>query len=256
MSGITVSVVTGASRGLGAALARAISGPSSRLVLIARSVPDLNSVQKDCENRGATVKAVTADLGDPVVAAALIASALADVPWAMVQSATLYNNASQIGPIRRLEELQAEEIDRVVRVNLTGSIAITAQFLRHVKEHPKLRAEVLNISTGVSIRPLAGWSLYCSSKAGLNLVNMSIAEETKDWPNPVRTVAVNPGPVDTEMQREIRASSPSQFPDIERFRQLHANGKLATAEAAARKVLALRDRDPFPQGQFVDLKDL
>lgn len=246
-------VVTGASRGLGAALARMTAGPDTQQLLIARSSSELADVKNACEAKGSTVTAVSADLADPE-SATRAAGALSDLKWDHVAEATLFNNASTVLPIKRLESLSAAEIDHVIRLNLGAAFVLTSKFIGHLAQAQSVQGEVFNVSTGVSLNPLVGWSLYCCSKAGLNLLAASVAQETLHWPRPVRAVSLNPGPIDTEMQREIR-ETPDDFPDRARFVNLHREHLLATADEAAGRILLLRKEDPFPQGQFVDLRN-
>jgi benzil reductase ((S)-benzoin forming) len=251
----TVVIITGASRGLGAALARATAGVGVEQLLLSRHAADIAPVGAECVRRGAIVHTLGVDLAD-ATAEARVEAAAQGLDWSGVDRATLFNNASQIGPIRLLREIHAVDVQRLVAVNFGAAIWVTSLFLRACWAQRVAGVDIVNISSGVSLKPLAGWSLYCCSKAGLNLLTASIVEETAHWPSPVRAVALNPGPLDTEMQREIRQSAPDQFPERARFVALFEEGRLTSPDEGARKVLALLAQSPFPQGRFVDLRQL
>jgi benzil reductase ((S)-benzoin forming) len=126
--------------------------------------------------------------------------------------------------------------------------------LARVRERPPRRTTIVNISSGVSTKSADGWSVYCASKAALNRLTESIAIETAGWPAAVRSVAVNPGPLDTEMQRLIRCAPDGRSGMTEPFRAMHEAGQLIPPAIAARKVLDLIDLEPFPNGSLVDLR--
>lgn len=247
-------VVTGASRGLGAAMARQTATPGASQILVARSQDALNDVVSACTARGATVQGVAADLSR-AEGRAQVAHALQSVNWSKVNRALLINNASQVTPIKRISELDEESAQRAVQLNFLSTLLLTSALLRQIADKDHVQGDVLNISSGVSLNPLLNWSVYCATKAAVNMTTRLTSEETRSWPRPVRAVAINPGPLDTEMQAVIRHTADRDFPDVERFRNLYRDRRLIDPDVAASRALNLFQKDPFPHGQFVDLKD-
>jgi benzil reductase ((S)-benzoin forming) len=247
-------IVTGASRGLGAALARHTAGPTTTQLLSARSQDELEAVVSECRGRGASVQGVVADLSH-AEGFARIERALQSIDLSKLSRALLINNASQVTPIKPIFELHEAEVQQAVQLNFLSPLCLTAAFLRQLYAMPHVQGEVLNISSGVSLNPLTGWAVYCATKAAVNMTTRLVSEETRGWSKPVRAVAINPGPLDTEMQAVIRGAAESDFPEVERFRALHRERRLIDPAIAARRALDLFAQNPFPHGQFVDLKD-
>jgi sepiapterin reductase len=247
-------VITGGSKGLGAAIARQTAEPGTTQILVARSAEALEQVAQHCQGLGAATQGVVADLSCSA-GRAQFEESLQAVDWASLDRALLVNNASQVTPIKALMELDEAEVEQAVQLNFISTLILTSTFMRHVSRWPDIQADVLNVSSGVSLNPLPSWSVYCATKAAVNTVTRLTSEETRSWKTPMRSVAVNPGPLDTEMQAVIRRSRDSDFPDVERFRNLQRDRKLIDPELAARRALSLFDKLPFPNGQFVDLKD-
>ncbi len=96
---------------------------------------------------------------------------------------------------------------------------------------------IVTISSGAATRPIAGWSLYCAGKAGLDHFARVMADEQADCPRPVQLINVSPGVIDTDMQAAIRDASPADFPSVDQFRQMHASGALQSPDAVAAKLM-------------------
>jgi benzil reductase ((S)-benzoin forming) len=211
-------VVTGASRGVGAALVEACLAKGARVAACARTAPHF-SAAFTC----------SVDVADPVQSDEFATKAVKAIGpvdlWV--------NNAGIIGPIGPLHERTNDELSRILDVNVLGTLVGSRSFIRHL--HATGRSGVLlNLSSGASKRAFHGWAAYCASKAAVDLLTESIALE--EGPA-LRAHAIGPGVVDTEMQREIRSSSAEAFPDVERFRQRHSDGGLRSAADVAGELL-------------------
>jgi NAD(P)-dependent dehydrogenase (short-subunit alcohol dehydrogenase family) len=188
-----VVAITGASRGIGAAAARAFAATGARVVLMARSVSDLDALA--AETGGLALPCDVADW-------ASVEGAVARTVTTLGRLDVMVNNAGQIEPIAALAEADPSDWARAVQVNLTG----TFHGLRAAI--PVMRAQragtIINISSGAATQPLEGWSAYCASKAGaLMLTRAAHLEESG---NGLRILGLSPGTVATEMQRVIAAS--------------------------------------------------
>ncbi len=243
-------ILTGASRGLGRALAEQLLGSDHTLLTIARK-PDA-TLEKD--TRGARLEQWSCDLADAPAAAARLEEWLRKQESHMHTRVTLINNAgllSRIGPID-LDTFAA--LSDVLRVGLEAPLLLTAAFLRATRDWRGER-RVLNISTGASRTAITGWAGYCAAKAGLDHFSRVVALDEAGRPNPAKIVSLAPGVIDTDMQAQLRMADAGGFPDQQRFLDLKASGELASAEEAARRVLAFLRRADFGTKPTADVRD-
>jgi benzil reductase ((S)-benzoin forming) len=240
--------VPGTSRGLGAALAAQLTGPGHTVLGLARRANDTLSA------RGGVLEQWAADLADPAPVAARLEAWLAAFDGARFDSASLVNNAGVLSRIGPIDETDSADLANALRVGLEAPLLLTAAFLRATRTWPG-RRRVLNISSGLGRRPMAGSASYCAAKAGLDLFTRSTALDEAERPNGARLVSLAPGVIDTDMQVQLRGSDPTGCPDRERFVGLKANGQLVTAEDTAARVLALLHRDDFGAEPLADVRD-
>jgi len=229
MGTTTVAVVTGASRGLGFALASQLLASGAAVITLARNRnPDLAAI---AEQQGARLQQLQADLSQP----ASIESAAGLMSAALPGGAThyvLFNNAGTVDPVSLSEGLfDAESIQQAFNLNVVAAMVLSAAFLRSTPKDADRR--IVNISSGAGRKPTAGWPVYCASKAALDHYTRVLADENPD----LRVAALAPGVIDTAMQAHIRGSDRRQFPDLDRFLQLHEQKQLASPESTASRIL-------------------
>ncbi len=235
-------IVTGASRGLGAALADLLMAPDHHLVCMARG--SMSGLAERAEAKGCALEAV----------AALDAS-LAGLEPESVSEACLINNAGTVLPVRPADKLLPEEILASVAVNLSAPMALTAAFLRLTADWAATR-KVVNITSGAAHKPYQGWSVYCATKAALDQFSRCVALEQGEHSRGARIAALAPGMIDTDMQGAIRAVAPGDFKEQSRFLALKESGALASPEAAARRIIDHMEASDFGAQPVVDLRDL
>jgi len=240
--------ITGASRGLGAALTRALLSPGNRLVCVARSRNA--ELEQDFTASGVPAAWHLQDLSNADGAAHWMASVLDAVEVAPA-SVTLILNAGVVEPIAPIAGLKAPALLAHLSTNLAAPMTMTGAFLAHSERFACPR-KVLAISSGAARRPIEGWSAYCAGKAGLDMFMRSVNTEYGNTPAPatVRAVSLAPGVIDTGMQTTIRAAD---FAGVQRFRDLKEDGQLATPEATARRIVDYLQRPDFC---YVELDDL
>ncbi|MCB1339704.1 MAG: SDR family oxidoreductase, partial [Pseudooceanicola sp.] len=193
MTGRTV-IVTGASRGIGAAAGRVFAGAGANVVLVARSVA---SVQGLAEEIGAQAMAMACDVADYAQVQAVVDATVARFGRLDV----LINNAGVIEPIARLAEADPAGWGHAADINLKGV------FHGMRAAVPRMRAKggtVLTVSSGAAHNPIEAWSHYCSSKAGAAMLTRCLHHE--EHANGIRAIGLSPGTVATQMQKEIKAS--------------------------------------------------
>ncbi len=188
-------VITGASRGIGAAAAREFAAAGANVVLLARSAGQINALAAEI---GETALAVPCDVSNYTQVDAAFEAAAARFGGVDV----LVNNAGVIDPISMLANSDPEGWSKAIDINLKGVYHGMRAAL------PMMQANgggtIITISSGAAHTALEGWSHYCASKAGAAMLTESIHKETAI--SGIRALGLSPGTVATQMQREIKAS--------------------------------------------------
>jgi sepiapterin reductase len=225
----TVAVLTGASAGLGQALALGLMNADTSLITLSRRHD--KALAAHAAASGCTVQQIQVDLSNPAAAEIGAEQIVSNLP----QSARRYlliNNAGTVDPIAPVARLtSAATITSALSLNVTAVMLLVAAFLRNTPEGSDRR--ILNISSGAGRNPMPGWGVYCATKAALDRYTQVLAAEN---PN-VKAVSLAPGVVNTGMQKQIRSSSPDAFPSLRRFIDMHEQGQLAEPAAVAAKII-------------------
>lgn len=248
----TVVVLTGASKGLGASLARALAAPDVHLITFARSVDP--TLQADVEARGATLDARTADLSDAAVVARVGAELAAALPRD-AQRYVLVNNAGTVSPMAQADALDALSVNAAFTLNVTALIVLTSSFLA-ATEDMQANRRILNISSGAGRQARAGWSVYGSTKAAVDMFSKTVKlEQAARGGHAAQIVSLAPGVIDTSMQSAIRSASEQDFPTVAAFQAMKEEGKLASADDTAARIAAYIGRDDFGTIEIDDIRN-
>jgi NAD(P)-dependent dehydrogenase (short-subunit alcohol dehydrogenase family) len=239
-------IVTGASRGLGLAIATQLRARGARLLTLSR--------RPNSQLDGPAVEQWAVDLAEPVAAAARLQAWVAALPRDALASLTLINNAAGLATPAPLAASDALELSRALRVGLEAPALLSAAFLR-ASNDLQVPRRLLNISSGLGRFAMAGSAAYCAVKAGLDHLSRAIALEEAARPHGAKVVSLAPGVIDTDMQVQLRSADPALFAEAARFAALKSEGRLDSAEAAAAKVLAWLDRADFGSNPVGDVRD-
>ncbi|HWL74954.1 MAG TPA: SDR family NAD(P)-dependent oxidoreductase [Burkholderiaceae bacterium] len=245
-----LTILTGASRGLGAAMAEQLLQRGSALLTMSRRRNQ--SLDAKAAETNTPLEQWEIDLADGVAAAKRLEAWLASQP--PFSSATLINNAALAGKPGPIDDSDAIALAAVLRVGLEAPMLLTRAFLRATRGWSVPR-KVLNISSGAGKKPLAGTAAYCAVKAGLDHFSRVVALDEALGQNRAMIVSLAPGVIDTDMQTELRESDPRGFPDQPRFAAMKDQGQLTSAIDAATKVLAYLDRREFGATPVADVRD-
>lgn len=240
-----LNIITGASRGLGRAMAEHLLGRGERVLAISRAAMPFEHAQ---------LTAWQQDLAEPLLAADRLSAWLGEQSASQVQSITLINNAALLPSIAPLAEVNAAELSRAITVGLDAPMQLTRAFLAATREWQAVR-RVLNISSGLGRRAMASQAPYCAVKAGLDHFSRCVALDEALVPNGAKVVSLAPGVIDTDMQVQLRGAEPKAFPDHAAFLNMKASGSLWSAEEAAAKVLAYLERADFGANPVADVRD-
>jgi len=190
-------IVTGASRGIGAATARAFAAKGANVMLAARSAGAIETIAGEIRAAGGTAQARGVDVSSWAEVNALVEATVS----AYGALDVLVNNAGVIEPIGPLASAEPEGWGQAVDINFKGVFYGLRAALPHMQAARS--GVVVNISSGAANSPLEGWSHYCASKAAAQMLTACAQREA---PAGVRVVGLSPGTVATQMQVEIKAS--------------------------------------------------
>lgn len=223
-------IVTGASRGLGAAAARILAEIGARVVITARSAQELDALAAEIRAAGGEAIALAGDISAPETAEQLVHAALDHFG----RLDAVINNAGILDPLARIEGAVSSEWSRNLHVNVIGPVLLVRAALPHLRE---TQGRVINVSSGAAVKAKAGWGAYCVAKAALNQFNAVLALEEPQ----ITALAVRPGVIDTAMQAVIRdngadAMDPGEY---ERFKNYHLRDDLAPPEKPGRALALL-----------------
>ena len=245
----TIVILTGASRGLGAAFAMALCEPGTTLVTLARHTNP--ALAAHAASRGTTLQQHQVDLSDPHVSVLAVEQIFASLPRGAAHY-RLINNAGTVDPISSAVKLDPIDIVKALNLNVGVLMLLTSRFLEATAGLAADR-RILNISSGAGRKPVAGWSVYCATKAAVDMFSRTVKLEQTD--SGLRIASLAPGVIDTAMQGQIRNSDSDDFPALENFQSLHASGQLAAPADVAGRILAYLERDDFGNTEIDDIRN-
>ena len=150
--------------------------------------------------------------------------------WSNAAQISLIHNAGWIGPIQKIGNQELGAIASAYIINLVAPAVLSSQFISIYKSS-KAQKVILSVSSGAAYSAIEGWSTYCSSKAGLDMLSKCIDEEYQDIIN----LSIAPGKVDTPMQNDIRFADEKAFPRLKEFQKYFKDGQLTDAKEVAAK---------------------
>ena len=251
-----LTILTGASRGMGFAMAQQLLQSGHILLCISRKTNDVLA-ELAARTDGATLTQWALDLSDGASVSVKLSQWLQLQDGSQFASATLINNAAALPKISSLADADFDNIARVLRVSLEAPMQLTAAFL-HATGHWSGERKVLNISSGNGRRAMASQSIYSAAKAGMDHFTRCVALEEAaraDDQKGAKVCSLAPGIIDTEMQTYLRNTDPADFPSHATFVAYKENGDLLTPEAAAKRVLDYLARADFGSNPVADVRD-
>lgn len=248
-----LTILTGASRGMGQAIAKALM--QKDMILITMQRHPCEALQEQAKACGCQLIQLAVDLADVQKAAQMMADTLALVPqWQSLDRLTLLCNAGVGGPEGFAEETDDDDFIFTQQVMALSPMVMTRRFLRETKDFAGAR-RVLCISSGNGRNPVMGLSAYGTAKASLDCFCRCAAFDETGKPNPVPIVALAPGIIETDMQRHLRAATGLRADVKDKYVRYHSEGRLMTPEVAAQKILAYLNRADFGSKPVADVRD-
>lgn len=185
-----VALITGASKGLGRALALAYAKEGAKVVVNSRSEESIRPVADEIETLGGEVLAVAADVSTKEGAEKLVSEAVERFDSIDI----LVNNAGILGPRVAIEEYPEDEWKAVIEANINGPFLVSKAAAPHMNEG----GSIVNVVSGVSVEGRAEWGAYSVSKFGLEGLSQILAAELEE--RGIRSNAVDPGGMRTDMR--------------------------------------------------------
>ncbi|MEW9702066.1 (S)-benzoin forming benzil reductase [Paenibacillus sp. SI8] len=244
-------IITGGSKGLGAAIISRLLTQGAAIHCIARS--ENERLRQEALRMEGSLTFHAYDLAQTDGLDSLLARILGTLNPDAADSVTLINNAGMLEPMTSIGRANNEDLQRSLQVNLVAPTVLTNSFIRQTQSLPVVK-RVVNISSGAGRKPYPGWGAYCTAKAGLDMLTHCVGVEQAGLEHPVEIYSVAPGVIDTGMQQEIRAAAEADFPQVSRFIQLKEQGELQTPEATAEQLIHLLRTNAFVQGEIADLR--
>lgn len=239
----TLLWISGASSGIGRALATGAPFDDARIIDISRS--------------GGTpgTEHVPADLADPATWSAIDAHFAAQVARFTGRRIVFVHAAAVVEPIGFAGEVHPGAYRRAVLLNAAAPQVLGAAFLRALDTAGFAGpADLVHLTSGAASSVYEGWSAYSAGKAAVDMWVRTVGAEQARRGHPRRVLAIAPGVVATRMQETIRAASPHDMPSVERFHRLHTDGELLDAAQSAARIWRLIDSD-VGSGSVLDVRD-
>ena len=165
---MNILIITGGSNGIGKAIAQKYTLENFTVFSISRSKTTEVNYQQ-----------IAADLSNILEAVKAIQTVFSKIKNDKITSITLLNNAGSLGEVNTVGNLDSEKIKQTIQLNTTTPLVLSNEFIRLTKQL-NCKKQIINISSGAAMNPYAGWSIYCTSKAALDMTTKAIATEQNE----------------------------------------------------------------------------
>jgi benzil reductase ((S)-benzoin forming) len=239
-----ILIITGGNKGLGLGLANEYHKNGYRVISISRSKKEkmYSEEQYQC------------DLSKTETIEATIEEIFSHLDKNNTKILTLINNAGDLGTVNTAGNLTPKEINYTISVNLTAPLVLSALFIKFSKGWD-CKKRIYNISSGAAVNPYESWSMYCATKAGLDMMTKVIAKEQKEIKKGVKIASIYPGIVDTDMQSKARNTPLENFKSVQRFIDFYEHGELTTPKQVAEKIYYLDITGELKNGSIIDVRN-
>jgi NAD(P)-dependent dehydrogenase (short-subunit alcohol dehydrogenase family) len=238
-----VVIVTGASRGMGVAIAHLLSNLGAKVVLTARTAADLLITENSIKNSGGIAISVPADISNFQDCERIISETIK----AFGRIDAVVNNGGVIEPISSIADGNIEGWKSNLEINVLGPVKLIQSALPYLRVQ---KGRVINVSSGAAVNSTMGWGAYCTAKAAINHFTKVLADEETD----IIAIALRPGVVNTPMQELIREKGKTGMPEPvhQKFVNLFEQGKLLDPEKPGLSIAVLALYAPHEwSGEFI-----
>lgn len=220
-------IISGVSRGLGKAFFDILKDKNYYLICISRSFVDYQNEQAELDNNIEIIKLDLDSINDLI----LKLKHNVTLNKCNFDELIFINNAGVISPIGKVGIIDEKDIKKSMNINFVSPVLIT-NYLSAFCSKNQIRFKIINITTGAADKPFEGWSVYCSTKSATKMF-LRVIEKEKG----AVIENIDPGVLNTGMQKEIRNATKSNFPLISYFQSLEKENKLEEPSQVALSIL-------------------
>jgi NAD(P)-dependent dehydrogenase (short-subunit alcohol dehydrogenase family) len=242
-----VVIITGASRGLGAAVSKWLARTGTSVSLVAQSKKALGVVESEVKYFGGKPLVIRADVSNEKDCVEIVARTVDRFG----RLDAIVNNAGVLHPLNIIAKADPADWRYNLEVNVMGPFYLIRAALDELR---KRNGRIVNVSSGAATTAIEGASAYCTSKAALNHFTRVLSAEEPE----IVAIAIRPGVVDTRMQKVLREEGPGTMPAkwAEYYQDLKAGGKLEPPEVPGRVIAWLALNAPKKwSGRFLNYDD-
>ncbi len=241
-----ILIITGGNKGIGSGIVLEYKQNGYKIISIARSKND-SSLYND-------VVQIQLNLSETNAIENVFSELIKSFDSSNLETILLINNAGTLGSINRLEGIDAPVIESAFQLNIVAPFILNSIFLRETKNWTCIK-KIVNISSGAATKPYYGWSVYCATKAAIDMMTKAIAVEQDAIENGVKIIAIYPGVLDTAMQEQIRNSNSQKFIDLQRFIDYKESGSLVSTEIIGKEIFQIVNSDNCENGAILKVSD-
>jgi benzil reductase ((S)-benzoin forming) len=246
-------IITGASRGIGEALTHRLIEPGNTIFTVSRTLNE--DLVELASSLNVPLFYHEADLSSATAAESFINEVFEKIQLTDNDKIALVNNAGMLEPVAPVKSIDFALAEKHLHLNLLTPMILSSVFLTKT-EGINVKRVILNISSGASYTAYSGWSVYCSSKAGLDMLTQVAGLEQSAELHPVKVFALTPGIIETGMQELIRTTDENLFPERDKFIRLYEEGKLSNPDDIAQVILNTIFNDDILTGSIVTIDQL
>jgi benzil reductase ((S)-benzoin forming) len=246
-------IVTGSSRGIGEALTRKLIASGNTIFAVSRTLNE--DLVELASSLNVPLFYHEADLSLPEIAESFILDVFDRIKPGPFDRIALINNAGMLEPVSPVKSIDFALAQKHLNLNLLTPMILSSVFLDKT-DGLDIQKVILNISSGASFIAYSGWSVYCSSKAGLDMLTQVAGLEQTAVLNPSKIFALSPGIIETAMQELIRTTDETLFPERDKFIRLHEEGKLSNPEDIAQIIVNTIFNANIVSGSVVTINQL
>jgi len=241
--------ITGVSRGIGAALARELANAEREIIGLSRTVDP--GLAAELTAAGAVFRHLPVDLTD----IRSVRHQQDDIfaPPGSASRLCIINNAGMIGALAPVGGL-GTSVEETVGLNSIALFVLCDLFAAAYQDFP-LEKFIVNITSGAAREAKASMSLYCATKASVDMFTSAMGIEQESRPHPIQVQAVSPGMVETGMQETMRGKTVEEVPWSDLFREAKRSGKVQAPEDAAARIVR-NIFEPRENGAMLRIHDL
>ncbi len=239
-------LITGASRGIGEALAQKILENGNTVLGVSRNRSD--------KLKSANYSHLSFNLTETARISQIIDKVDEIVDNKKFDFICLVNNASAVEPIGSIERCSPTDIETHLTIGLIAPMLLTSMFIRRFSGE-KIRKKIGFISSRAAFNAMPDQSSYCSSKSGLNMFAQCIGLEQKNKNDEFEIISIGPGMVDTFMQQTARSKTTEEYAIVDIFKQAFIEGKLQDPQKVAEKIYTIL-KNKYEQGKYVNVSEI